>query len=84
MLSEKVDNRKLCKSELKSTDLDILREAIEEHYYFEFVIDDIPIRDFVGRLEETNIFPHRHHIYVYTHYHFDFHTNNNQVNIFVD
>ena len=79
--SEKVENRKLCRSELNTKDFQMLREAIEEHYYFEFVIDDIPIRNFLGYLEETNIFPHKHNIYLYAHYHFDFFINNNQVNI---
>ena len=32
------------------------------------------------QVEETNLFPHKHHIYAYTHHHFDFHINNNQVN----
>lgn len=79
---ENVDNKKLCQSNLNSDDLNSLRSAIEEHYYFEFVIDDIPIRGFVGQVEETNLFPHKHHIYVYTHHHFDFHINNNQVKYF--
>ena len=78
---EKFDNRPLCRIQINPTDLEMLRNAIEEHYYFEFVIDDIPIRNFVGYLEETNIFPHKHNIYLYTHYHFDFLINNNQVNI---
>lgn len=68
---------------LKTSDLDALRYAIEEFYYFEFVIDDIPIRGFVGQVEETNLFPHKHHIYIYTHHHFDFHVNDNQVNPFI-
>ncbi len=78
---ENIDNQKLCETNLNSDELDSLRLAIEEHYYFEFVIDDIPIRGFVGQVEETNLFPHKHHIYVYTHHHLDFHINNNQVKI---
>ena len=69
---ENVQNKKLCSLKLSSKDLDALRLAIEEFYYFEFVVDDIPIRGFVGQVEETNLFPHKHHIYVYTHHHFDF------------
>ncbi len=76
---ENIDNQKLCETNLNSDELDSLRLAIEEHYYFEFVIDDIPIRGFVGQVEETNLFPHKHHIYIYTHHHFDFHINDNQV-----
>jgi len=79
---EEIENKKLCQSTLNVDELDALRLAIEEHYYFEFVVDDIPVRGFVGQVEETNIFPHKHHIYIYTHHHFDFHINNNQVNSF--
>lgn len=82
MFVEEIENKKLCQSTLNVDELDALRLAIEEHYYFEFVVDDIPVRGFVGQVEETNIFPHKHHIYIYTHHHFDFHINNNQVNSF--
>ena len=75
-----INNKELCSLNLSVNDIQALRSAIEEFYYFEFVIDDIPVRGFVGQVEETNLFPHKHHIYVYTHHHFDFHINNNQVN----
>ena len=77
---ENFENRQLCTLNLNSDEINSLRLAIEEFYYFEFVVDDIPIRGFLGQIEETNLFPHQHHIYVYTHHHFDFHINNNQVN----
>lgn len=76
---EDVSNKRLCTLTLNNDELNALRLAIEEFYYFEFVVDDIPIRGFVGQVEETNLFPHKHHIYIYTHHHFDFHVNNNQV-----
>lgn len=78
-VSEEINNKQLCSLVLNYDELNALRLAIEEFYYFEFVIDDIPLRGFVGQVEETNLFPHKHHIYVYTHHHFDFHVNNNQV-----
>ena len=78
-LLENFNNKKLCSLTLKLEDVEALRLAIEEFYYFEFVLDDIPIRGFVGQVEETNLFPHKHHIFLYTHHHFDFYTNNNQV-----
>ena len=76
---EKVENRALCTLKLNVEELNRLRLSIEEFYYFEFVVDDIPIRAFLGQVEETNLFPHQHHIYIYTHHHFDFHINHNQV-----
>ena len=80
-LTEEISNKQLCSLSLNTEELNAVRLAIEEHYYFEFVVDDIPIRGFVGEVEETNIFPHRHHILVYTHYHFNFYINDNQVRI---
>lgn len=42
--------------------VDQLREAIEELYYFEFVVDEIPIWGFVGYMEETGFLPHSHKV----------------------
>lgn len=42
--------------------VDQLREAIEELYYFEFVVDDIPIWGFVGYIEESGFLPHSHKV----------------------
>lgn len=42
--------------------VDELREAIEELFYFEFVLDDIPIWGFVGYLEESGFLPHSHKV----------------------
>lgn len=42
--------------------MDELREAIEELFYFEFVLDDIPIWGFVGYLEESGFLPHSHKV----------------------
>ncbi|XP_023581144.1 transmembrane 9 superfamily member 1 isoform X1 [Trichechus manatus latirostris] len=52
-----------------------LRQAIEELYYFEFVVDDLPIRGFVGYMEESGFLPHTHKIGLWTHldFHLEFH-----------
>ena len=42
--------------------VDQLREAIEELYYFEFVVDEIPIWGFVGYMEESGFLPHSHKV----------------------
>uniref|UniRef100_A0A1I8JQS6 Transmembrane 9 superfamily member n=1 Tax=Macrostomum lignano TaxID=282301 RepID=A0A1I8JQS6_9PLAT len=38
----------LCSKQLSAADLEQLRTAVEDLYYFEFVVDDIPVRGFVG------------------------------------
>uniref|UniRef100_T1ITP6 Transmembrane 9 superfamily member n=1 Tax=Strigamia maritima TaxID=126957 RepID=T1ITP6_STRMM len=66
----KTDNKELCKVTLNKNDLNQLKEAIEDLYYFEFVIDDIPVRGFIGHLDENGIFPHKHYIFLWTHFNF--------------
>ena len=41
--------------------------------------DDIPIRGFIGHLEEGGFLPHHHKTYVWAHLHFNIEYNNNQV-----
>uniref|UniRef100_A0A4W5K562 Uncharacterized protein n=1 Tax=Hucho hucho TaxID=62062 RepID=A0A4W5K562_9TELE len=41
-------------------EVDQLREAIEELYYFDFVLDDIPTWGFVGYMVERGFLPHSH------------------------
>lgn len=42
----------LCKVKLKKADIEKLTLAIEELYYFEFILDDLPVRGFIGQYEE--------------------------------
>lgn len=76
---ENVDTATLCQVELKENDLTKLQSAIEDLYYFEFVADDIPMRGFIGQLEEGNLLPHTHSTYVYTHYDFYFEYNQDRI-----
>ena len=41
--------------------------------------DDLPIRGFIGHLEEGSILPHNHKTYLWTHLHFSFEHNGDQV-----
>jgi len=73
------DTEKLCSVQLNPEDIEKLKAAIEDLYYFEFIVDDIPMRGFIGQLEEGNILPHTHHTYIYTHYDFFFQYNDNKI-----
>lgn len=73
------DTAVLCSTKLKQKDIQTLASAIEDFYYFEYVIDDIPMRGFVGKFEETNIIPHVHHMFIYTHYNFYFEYNGDRI-----
>ncbi|XP_024608971.1 transmembrane 9 superfamily member 1 isoform X3 [Neophocaena asiaeorientalis asiaeorientalis] len=72
---ENVEKRILCHMQLTSAQVEQLRQAIEELYYFEFVVDDLPIRGFVGYMEESGFLPHSHKIGLWTHldFHLEFH-----------
>ncbi|XP_057308741.1 transmembrane 9 superfamily member 1-like [Hydractinia symbiolongicarpus] len=69
----------LCAESLKLKDIDELRHAIEELYYFEFILDDLPIRGFIGHLEESGFLPHTHKIHLWTHLNFNIEYNGNEV-----
>ncbi|XP_074150438.1 transmembrane 9 superfamily member 1 [Sminthopsis crassicaudata] len=72
---ENVEKRTLCQMRLTFAQVERLRQAIEELYYFEFVVDDLPIRGFVGYMEESGFLPHSHKIGLWTHldFHLEFH-----------
>ncbi|XP_064187301.1 transmembrane 9 superfamily member 1 isoform X3 [Anguilla rostrata] len=57
---ENTERKTLCQLTLSEKEVEQLREAVEELYYFEFVLDDIPIWGFVGYMEESGFLPHTH------------------------
>ncbi|KAK6167869.1 hypothetical protein SNE40_021800 [Patella caerulea] len=73
------DKKVLCKVHYSENDLSLLRNAIEDLYYFEFVIDEIPIRGFIGHLEEGGFLPHSHKIYLWAHLHFNIEYNGDHI-----
>ncbi|XP_069544892.1 transmembrane 9 superfamily member 1-like, partial [Brachyistius frenatus] len=76
---ENVEKKSLCQLTLSEKQVDELREAIEELYYFEFVLDDIPIWGFVGYIEESGFLPHSHKVGLWTHLDFNIEFNGNSV-----
>ncbi|MBN3319201.1 TM9S1 protein, partial [Atractosteus spatula] len=56
-----------------------LKEAVEELYYFEFVLDEIPIWGFVGYMEESGFLPHSHKVGLWTHLDFNIEYNGDAV-----
>ncbi|XP_056868581.1 transmembrane 9 superfamily member 1 [Takifugu flavidus] len=76
---ENVERKTVCQLTLTEKQVDQLREAIEELFYFEFVLDDIPIWGFVGYLEESGFLPHSHKVGLWTHLDFNIEYNGNAV-----
>lgn len=73
------EKAELCTLELRKEELIQLSEAIEDQYYFEFIVDDLPIRNFIGHLEEGHLIPHTHKILLWTHYSFTFEYHDAQI-----
>ncbi|XP_076064270.1 transmembrane 9 superfamily member 1-like [Oratosquilla oratoria] len=76
---ENVVDKELCELTLSDLEIQQLREAVEEHYYFEFVLDDVPIRDFIGHLDEGSFVPHTHKVFLWTHLHFTIYYNGDKI-----
>ncbi|XP_028649532.1 transmembrane 9 superfamily member 1 [Erpetoichthys calabaricus] len=76
---ENVDKKSLCELKLTEAEVEELKEAIEELYYFEFVLDEIPIWGFVGYMEESGFLPHSHKVGLWTHLDFNIEYNNNHI-----
>ncbi|XP_066932000.1 transmembrane 9 superfamily member 1-like [Clytia hemisphaerica] len=76
---QSIENSRLCTVELSQKDVTELRSAIEDLYYFEFVIDDLPVRGFIGHLEESGFLPHKHKVRLWTHLNFHLEYNNDKI-----
>ena len=76
-------DKELCEVELNEKELDQLREAIEDLYYFEMVADDLPMRNFLGHFTEHGFLamPHTHDISLYNHITFGFTYNGDKVSL---
>ena len=69
----------LCPLLLSKEELQQLEEAIEENYFYEFVVDDIPVRSFLGHVQETGFVPHSHQVFLWTHQNFTIYYNRDKV-----
>eukprot|EP00043_Microstomoeca_roanoka_P007486 m.71973 g.71973 ORF g.71973 m.71973 type:complete len:595 (-) comp13844_c0_seq1:43-1827(-) len=70
----------LCTVHLSPKDIRTLRNAIDDLYYFEFIIDDLPVRGFLGQLEEHVIdIPSTYKTFLWTHMHFHLQYNGDHI-----
>ena len=44
-------NEVICKKDLTEKDLELLRKAVKEDYYFQMYYDDLPIWGFIGKVK---------------------------------
>lgn len=76
-------NKMYCPKTLDSKDIEVLRYAVDNQYWYTMFIDDLPVSGVIGRdLEEEQgreIDPHLKPIYVYTHKSFVIEYNKDQI-----
>ncbi|XP_061877222.1 transmembrane 9 superfamily member 1 [Entelurus aequoreus] len=78
---ENVEMKTLCQLTLSEEQVDQLHKAIEELYYFEFVLDKIPIWGFMGYIEESGFLPHSHKVGLWTHLDFNIDYNGDSITL---
>eukprot|EP00053_Salpingoeca_punica_P015859 m.147007 g.147007 ORF g.147007 m.147007 type:complete len:650 (+) comp16819_c1_seq3:798-2747(+) len=71
-------NEQLCTVKMNAEEVEKMASAIEDLYYFEFIIDDMPVRGFVGQLDEQ-VLPHTHRVLLWPHLDFVIEYNGNQI-----
>ncbi|CAN7998974.1 unnamed protein product [Ixodes hexagonus] len=74
-----VEKKALCTVHLSEDEFNKLKAAIEDLYYFEFVIDGLRLWGFIGHLEEGGLIPHKHKLYLWTHLTFNIEHNGGRV-----
>uniref|UniRef100_A0A6B0VEL1 Transmembrane 9 superfamily member n=1 Tax=Ixodes ricinus TaxID=34613 RepID=A0A6B0VEL1_IXORI len=74
-----VEKKVLCTVHLSEDEFKKLKVAIEDLYYFEFVIDGLRLWGFIGHLEEGGLIPHKHKLYLWTHLTFNIEYNGGRV-----
>uniref|UniRef100_H2YGC4 Transmembrane 9 superfamily member n=1 Tax=Ciona savignyi TaxID=51511 RepID=H2YGC4_CIOSA len=74
-------NKHLCDVTYGEKELTTMKEAVEELYYFEMVADELTMRSFIGRFEESSFLavPHVHKLYLYNHIKFVFTYNGDKI-----
>jgi len=74
----------LCQFTLSQDDIRRFTNAIKQHYLFELFVDELPVKGFVGELEEETLQFEKHthtetHVYLSTHWDFSISYNGNHV-----
>eukprot|EP01138_Halocafeteria_seosinensis_P004586 gb/GECG01004692.1/.p1 GENE.gb/GECG01004692.1/~~gb/GECG01004692.1/.p1 ORF type:complete len:607 (+),score=36.59 gb/GECG01004692.1/:1-1821(+) len=74
--------RELCKKTIKSKQIQKFVDAIEQEYYYEIFLDDLPIWGFVGEEQVSDVVlgsKATNKYYLYTHMHFDISYNGDHI-----
>ncbi|KAI8330931.1 Endomembrane protein 70-domain-containing protein [Blakeslea trispora] len=79
-------NKVYCKKTLNTQEIDVLRYAVDNQYWYTMFVDNLPVSGIVGRDEdedkeesEREIDPHFKRLYVYTHKSFSIQYNKDRI-----
>eukprot|EP01025_Chloroclados_australasicus_P021661 TRINITY_DN2271_c0_g1_i1.p1 TRINITY_DN2271_c0_g1~~TRINITY_DN2271_c0_g1_i1.p1 ORF type:complete len:602 (-),score=61.60 TRINITY_DN2271_c0_g1_i1:553-2358(-) len=74
------DNKVLCNPSLNREEVEQLRRAVKEDWYFQMFYDDLPLWGFIGKVEKTlQKGGQEYSYYLFTHIHFEIHYNEDQI-----
>ena len=59
----------LCKQDLSSTAVEKLKDAVQNNFFFEFFVEDLPMWGYFGEVMNDNLFDEGR-VYLYPHLHF--------------
>ena len=80
---DNVEFRKLCTVSLQKNDILKLQNAIENYYYFEMFVEDLPMWGYFGDVKEKDVIMEQYKgptsIYLFTHLKFTFGINGNRI-----
>lgn len=79
---DSVEWRLLCNKELSPTDLETLKEAIHNEYFFEMFVEDLPMWGYIGDTADEDLIvgeTEGSRTYLFTHLHFLLGYNRNQI-----
>lgn len=62
---------RLCSTSLSPDEADLLRGAVLEDYYFQFIVDELPVYGFLGKVQEDEEGGEKAVVRLFTHLHLD-------------
>ena len=79
---ENIELRSLCKKKYTTDDIETFHEAIDNNYFFEMFIEDLPMWGYIGDTENEDLVlgeTSSTRMYLFPHLHFHLGYNNSQV-----
>eukprot|EP01023_Acetabularia_acetabulum_P020115 TRINITY_DN2036_c0_g1_i1.p1 TRINITY_DN2036_c0_g1~~TRINITY_DN2036_c0_g1_i1.p1 ORF type:complete len:602 (+),score=71.18 TRINITY_DN2036_c0_g1_i1:212-2017(+) len=75
------ERKVLCNPTLSKEEIEALRKAVKDDWYFQMFFDDLPLWGFIGKVEKTLLSKgaQEYKYYLFTHIHFEIHYNGDYI-----